>query len=349
MRSVKNNTAITIICLIMMFYSNISNASQSKIYQIHGKTMGNSYSISLVSNSFSAQQAFDLRNLLEYELEVINSVMSTWLKESEINKINRANSNETIKISNSLREIITQSQQIEKMTSGAFDITVAPLVKLWGFGPDGIPSNRPQQQQIDEVKAYTGSNKFKIQENVFSKIDKRLQLDLSGIAKGYAVDILATKLEKNGFSDYLVEIGGEIYAKGTKPNSAPWVIAIEHPRKTNALTNNIINVNVNGIAVATSGDYRNYFESQGTRFSHVINPKTGWASQSNVISATVIASKCATADALATASMVMGAKEAIEFADKYQIAIMIIEDNFGSIKTYQSKNFDQYTNRITNN
>lgn len=330
---------IYIVIAILSMTINGVVAEHSKIYHLYGKTMGNNYAISLVTHSLTPQQAFDLRNKIEHELDIVNSIMSTWRKDSEITKINLLDANEIISISEPLKNIINESLAIEKMTHGAFDITVAPLVKLWGFGPGNIPSKIPDQAEITEVKNYTGSHHFQLQDNHYSKKDRRVQIDLSGIAKGHGVDVVANTLEKNGYHNYLINIGGEIYAKGNKLDGSAWLITIEDPRKNTAINTKI---NINGMAVATSGDYRNYFEAQGVRFPHVIDPKTGWASQTHIISATVITQKCATADAIATAAMVMGAQKAMAFATKHDIALMLIEEHFGNVKVHRSKAFTKF-------
>lgn len=314
---------------------------QAKLHHINGNTMGNKYTITLSSNLYSAQKAFALRNQIESELEKVNSIMSTWRDDSEISQLNVLAANQEMYLSAPLAQIINESLVIEKMTHGAFDITIAPLVKLWGFGPNGIPNNIPEASVIKETKKYTGSALIQLYNNRFIKKDNRVQLDLSGIAKGYGVDVLAQVLDSHGYHDYLIDIGGEIFVKGNKPDGSPWTIGIEDPRKANKIINT--RIKVDGMAVATSGDYRNYFEFEGGRYSHVIDPKTGWASPTNVVSATVIAPQCSTADAFATAAMVMGAKQAIEVATKHNIALMVIEDQFGTVKVHRSPAFEPFT------
>lgn len=314
--------------------------SADKIYHINGKTMGNNYKVSLVANSMTPQQLYLLREDIELKLEIVNKTMSTWRKDSEISKINAWPADKPIYISNELKIIILASKKVEKITSGAFDITVGPLVKLWGFGPDGIPTDIPSVDSINQVKSYTGSSNFSLMGNNYTKKDSRLQLDLSGIAKGHAVDILADTLDSKGIHHYFVDIGGEVFAKGYRPNKENWIIGIEEPKKNS--THIITTLSINGKAIATSGDYRNYFEAEGGKFSHVINPKTGRSIQTNIISATVIAPKCATADALATASMVMGTKAIMQLADEQDLAVMLIEDNFGELKIHQSKEFKKF-------
>ncbi|MBY5978675.1 FAD:protein FMN transferase [Ferrimonas balearica] len=312
---------------------------EQKIYHLFGTTMGNKYAISWAADPTSAKQVHELRLKVEHRLEQLNASMSTWREDSEINAINNAPANQPIRLSDELLWVVSEAHRIGLMTDGALDITIGPLIDLWGFGPKGLPGRLPTPQEVARVKAHTGPETFTLAAGQLSKTSDHTRLDLSSIAKGYGVDALGQLLESNGIHHYLVEIGGEIVARGQRPDGRPWTVAVVNPAPTRLAATTLIPLT--DMAVATSGDYHHYFESQGTRFSHVIDPQSGRAVQTQIVSATVIAPQCATADGLATAAMVMGVEDMLRLAESQQLAVMLIEDHFGQVRVHRSRAFEQ--------
>jgi len=206
------------------------------------------------------------------------------------------------------------------MSGGAFDITVGPLVNLWGFGAAGIAQQPPGQADIDEALQTTGFEQLQTDcgKPALRKRLAKLHVDLSAYAKGYAVDRLATLLDEAGIADYLVEIGGEMRMRGSNASRQKWAIAIETPSRAGRTVQTIIHLT--DAAVATSGDYRNYFEYDGAVFSHTIDPQSGYPVTHEAASVTVIADNAAFADGVATALLVLGPKAGMELAEREQIA-----------------------------
>ena len=256
-------------------------------------------------------------------LRRIDALMSTYQKDSEVSRFNRAPVQDWFAVSSATMEVITLAQQISEQTQGAFDISVASLVTLWGFGPGYQQQQIPAAKAIEEMLKQVGFANLEIDKTT-QKIRKLmpLSIDLSAIAKGYGVDQVAAYLETAGVVSYMVEVGGEIRAKGLKPGDLSWRIAIEAPDSQQRSAQRIIDVTDQ--AVATSGDYRNYFEQAGQRYSHTIDPQTGYPVTHNLASVTVLSDSAAHADALATAFSVMGAEKAQAFAKAYNVAAYFI-------------------------
>ena len=232
---------------------------------------------------------------------------------------------------------------IFKISEGAWDGTVNPLVDLWGFGRTGRQTHVPPNQQIAALLPELGFEKIQISANrIFLKKSKTITLDLSSIAKGYGVDEVAQVIAKAGFDDYLVEIGGEIYASGRRPDGQLWRLGINRPRKDAAFNDVYKVVELDNQAFATSGDYRNFFEVEGIRYSHIIDPRTGYPVSNGVVSVSIIADKCTLADGLATAVMVMGPEKGLDLINRLEgvEGLIIVEQLDGSLSDYYSKNFE---------
>ncbi|WP_286342313.1 FAD:protein FMN transferase [Ferrimonas sp. YFM] len=322
----------------MTSYGSVAE-QQHKVYHLYGQTMGNKYAISWSAAPTSAKEVYQLHLKVEARLEKINASMSTWRSDSEINAVNEASARHPLKLSAELHQVIREAMRLGRLTGGALDITIAPLIDLWGFGPYGLPGRVPTHEEIAEVRAHTGLDSITLDQDELTKTRERTRLDLSAIAKGYGVDAMGQLLQESGIHHFLVEIGGEVMARGTRADGRPWTVGVDNPRP--ASYSDTTRIALNNQAVATSGDYRRYFESQGTRFSHIIDPKTGRAVQTQVVSATVIAPSCTTADGLATAAMVMGVKDTLALAERQQLAVMLIEDHFGQIRVHRSQAFNQ--------
>ncbi|MDR0989693.1 MAG: FAD:protein FMN transferase [Prevotellaceae bacterium] len=254
------------------------------------------------------QHRDDLKPAIDAELKRIDGSLSTFNDTSVISRINR---NEPVIPDTLFLRVFRRSMEISRQTEGAFDITVAPLVNAWGFGfkhgafPDSVT--------IDSLLQLTGYTKVQLgSNNRIVKQDPRIMLDCSAIAKGYAVDLIAELLGKKGCNNYMVDIGGEVVAHGLNPKSGYWRIGISKPVEDSLARNQELQatLTVNDAAIATSGNYRNYYYKDGKKYAHTVDPRTGYPAQKDILSATVVARDCMTADAIATACMVMGTGQA---------------------------------------
>ena len=298
----------------LLFLNACSSDPKDSVIQISGKTMGTRYNISLIKpQNTSIDLSKDrLQQSINALLIEINHQMSTYEKDSEISRFNNYHSTQWISISNDFLSVIKAALLISKKSDGAFDITVGPLVDLWGFGPR-IINKIPSDTLIKTTLQHTGYKKLRINESPPSlkKIDPLLRIDLSAIAKGFAVDKISHYLTQQGITNHLVEIGGEVKASGFNQFGQPWRVAIENPDSTQASTQNRHIINLTNSAIATSGDYRNYFIKDGKRYSHTIDPKTGEPIKHKLASVTVVHPSTMLADAYATALMVLGEKKGI--------------------------------------
>lgn len=266
-----------------------------------GFVFGTTYSITYQCDS-------DLTKQIRASLEEVDNSLSTFNEKSVISAINK---NRPIKVDHMFKDVFTLAQTVSEETDGAFDITVAPLVNAWGFGfKQGID---PTHAIIDSLLKITGYKKVQLVGDKIKKADNRIMLDCAAIAKGYGSDIVARTLRENGVDNYMVEIGGEIVTKGVNPKRTPWQIGVTKPVDDSLSTDEgelQTILNVTDCAMATSGNYRNFYYKGGRKYAHTIDPKTGRPVQHNILSSTVIAKNCATADAYATAFMVLGLDKA---------------------------------------
>ena len=257
---------------------------------------------------------------------------------NEKSVITHVNKNEAVTLDDHFITVFRLSSEIYKDTEGAFDITVAPLVNAWGFGfKNGIT---PDCHAIDSLMQFVGFDKVKLQDGKIIKTDDRLMLDCSAIAKGYGVDVVARLLKSKGIDNYMVEIGGEIVASGENPKGAPWRIGVSKPDDDSVSVSNEIQgiINISNRAMATSGNYRNFYYKGGKKYAHTIDPKTGCPVQHSILSATVVSDECAKADAYATAFMVMGLDKAkaVLARHKDMMAYFIYSDDKGNNKVWYS-------------
>ena len=312
-----------LIIIFLMIGIGACQSNNYKILLINGLTMGTTYSIK-IKTADAAVNKEKIRADIEKILLEINQKMSTYIVDSELSVINFSNSLDSNLISDDLFKVISHANTISKTTNGAFDITVGPLVNLWGFGPNKSENKIPSNEEIELIKKNIGYMKIYLNKETTSikKLHPDLYVDLSGIAKGFAVDKIALYLNSYNLENYLVEIGGELIAKGTNEDNEVWQIGIENPN------NNLAKIiGLKDIAMATSGDYRNYFEKNGVRYSHTINPNTGKPIKHKLASVTVLDKTAMNADALATAFMVLGPAKTIELANELKIGVYLIIKN----------------------
>ncbi len=285
--------------------------------------MGTVYSVKITDLPPAVDQT-KLQANLEKLLASINQSMSTYLNDSEISLINQNKSTQPLSLSSDMLTVLIEAVSVAELSLGAFDITVGPLVNLWGFGPEKRDTAVPNPAEIEQAIQKTGMDKIILnhEDQTLRKLNPETMLDLSAIAKGYAVDRMAALLETHGIADYMVEIGGELRMKGINSKGKPWQIAVEKPVISNREIFRI--VAPGDMSIATSGDYRNYFEQNGKRFSHTIDPRTAQPIDHKLASVTVIAPSCMYADALATALMVLGPESGYALAERENIAALFI-------------------------
>ncbi len=318
-----------------------SNPSEHPLTEFNGLTMGTSWTVKVVDLPKTADPS-TVDSSIRKILEEINSSMSTYDPQSELSQYNRSSSTDWIVASDALVEVVTAAIKVSKLTKGAFDITVGPLVNLWGFGPPGSRNTTPNENEIESALARTGYTNIEVQQSP-AAIRKQLPgiyIDLSAIAKGYAVDRVAELLEQQGIEDYLVEIGGEFRGKGQNEIAISWRVGIERPAATDRAVYTAIEIDDAGMA--TSGDYRKYFEQNGQRYSHTINPVTGRPVTHQLASVTVVAASAMRADALATALMVLGPEDGYALAERENIAAYFIMKADKGFTNKASSAFSQY-------
>lgn len=316
----------------------------STIKQLSGLTMGTSYRIQLLElpqGSSEQQISIDVDAILA---EMDKGIFSTYADTSELSRLNRHPLNTPFKASSHLIEVLSLAVEISELTGGAFDVTIGPLVNLWGFGPEINPRDEvPADSDIAARLSDVGFKNIVIDRDALQVTKLRdLFIDLSAIAKGYGVDQLATYFDDLGVESYFLEIGGELKIKGLKAGGLSWVPAIEAPVDKASQVYEVFFSRGESIAVAGSGDYRNYFERDGIRYSHEIDPRTGYPISHSLAAAYVIDESAAAADALATAFMVMGLEESRALAGMMGQAVYFIYKNGDSFSDYASNEFATY-------
>jgi len=284
--------------------------------------MGTRYSVTVLEPAGHSSDQEKLQLIIDTRLQTLNQQMSTYIDDSELNYLNKTPVGQAFTLSDDLFDVLMMSIELSWLSGGVFDVTVGPLVNLWGFGPQQN-EQLPEQAAIDRALVGMGYQQlqFNIAESSVSKL-KPVSVDLSAIAKGYGVDKIAELLLAAGYSDFMVEIGGELRLQGLSPRGRPWKIAIEQPDGSFGKVHRAVTVGSG--AMATSGDYRNYFEIDGQRYSHTIDPTTGRPITHKLASVTVITESAAYADGLATAINVMGPERGLLFAQQNKLAAYFI-------------------------
>jgi thiamine biosynthesis lipoprotein len=308
---------------------------------LSGSTMGTYYRVTLAAIPTTLGEG-ELQASIDTRLGKINTGMSTYLSDSEVSRFNRYTGKDWFPVSADTATVVAEALQIFRQSEGAFDITVGPLVDLWGFGPPEGTRSIPSPESIENTLKKVGSQHLHVRLSppaIKKSETSDVQIDLSGIAKGFAVDSVADSLEEFGVTDYLVDIGGEMLARGRKKDGSSWTIAIESPIVNERSIHKTIAVSDQ--AIATSGDYRNYFESDGKRYSHEIDPRTGRSIQHRLVSVTVLAPSCMLADAWATALIVLGPKRGLQSAEGENLAAFFIIKGDEGFLEKKSSAFDR--------
>ena len=304
--------------------------------KISGAAQGTSYHI-----TYLAGQHANYRQAIDSIFKRIDFSLSTYQTGSIISKLNRNDS--VVIIDDYFSDVFNKSMEVSEKTKGFFDITVAPIVNAYGFG--FTKREKVDQILIDSLLKYIGYKKVRLVEKKLIKDIPQVMLDFNAIAQGYTVDVLASFLEGKGVKNYMVEVGGELRAKGKKLNDSSWTVGIEQPDETNidgALLNAVITIKDKSLA--TSGNYKKFYIEDGKKYAHIIDPFTGYPAKNNLLSTTVIAADCMTADAYATAFMVMGLEKAKQFLSENKdlnLEVFFIYDDNGVSKTYTSEKFKE--------
>ena len=298
-------------------------------YQIiKGEIYGTYYSIKI--NTDTKNKA--LKNEIKLKLQNIDNIMSVFNEESEISKLNKTNANQQIQISNDLATVMKASHIVWQQSDGWFDPTLGNLINLWGFGT--TKAKTPSDNQVKKVLQSTGFDKLKFNKNYtkVSKTKKDAYINLSAIAKGFAVDEIALLLDKKGYKNYIIDIGGEVKTTGHRSkNNEAWNVAINYPKENS--NENIMILSLSNMAVATSGNYRNYYKKGNKTYVHTISSKTGKPVDSDILSVSVFHDSCMYADAYATAINAMGLDKGLKFANKNNIKAIIFDNNMRTIYT----------------
>lgn len=317
-------------------------ADASGQFALDGQTMGTTYHIVVAgapANLPEGQTPETVQQEIDAALARIDEQMSTWRDDSELSRFNASESNDWFEVSAPLAVVVTESLRIAKLSEGAFDPTVGPLVRLWSFGSEPQERQLPDAQQIADAREHTGWQKIEVQQEppALRKADPQVQLDLSAIAKGYGVDVVSDRLTELGLPHHLVEIGGEVRTRGQKTDGSPWRAGIQRPDAGfGALT---AAVELTDKSLATSGDYRNFFEIDGQRYSHTIDPQTGRPVEHAVASVSVVTTSCMTADALATAINVLGPERGVPLAALLNAETLLLLRTNDGFDELRSENF----------
>ena len=341
MNSFKNKSLLNFAILIIFFLLNIS-CSQEKNYnaQIKGNTMGTYYFIEVIDVPIELK----IKNIeleVKNTLKKANKILSNWDKDSEISIINKTNKTTAIKISDELNEVFKTAKEINAKSNGFFDLTLDPIIELWGFGYKSKQMQIiPKDNQIKNILSLIGQKSFlemNFNNNQLIKKNKDIKINLSSIGKGYGIDLIGKKLDQLGINNYIINIGGDILTKGYNSKKENWVIGIENPNLKEKLIKEIVNLTNKGLA--TSGDYKNFFTKDGKRYSHIINPKTGKPIMHSTKSVTVIHENSMKADGWATAFLALGSLEGLKIADKEKIAVLFIDEIDNKLIKFKSSAF----------
>jgi thiamine biosynthesis lipoprotein len=315
---------------ILFFVS--CNRTINNTIKISGAAQGTSYNITYLAGEHS-----NYREAFDSIFKSIDLSLSTYVPASIISRINR---NDTaVIIDDYFSDVFNKSMEVSEKTSGLFDVTVAPIINAYGFG--FTKKEKVNKIMIDSLLKYIGYKKVKLEGKKLVKEMPQLMLDFNAIAQGYTVDVLASFLESRHIDNYLVEVGGELRAKGKRIDNSDWTVGIEQPNET-ATVSLKATIKIKDKALATSGNYKKFYIEDGKKYTHIINPFTGYPAKNNLLSTTVIAGDCMTADAYATAFMVMGLDQSKEFLLKHKelnLEVFFIYDDNGVSKTYTSEKF----------
>jgi len=336
--------SITFIAILVAFVF-LFDSDQGEITRLTGYTMGTTYDLQLVDVPAEQTLASISDDVDAMLARLDRQIFSTYATDSELSRFNRHPVEQPFAISGEMLDVLRMAEEVASLTGGAFDVTVGPLVNLWGFGPDmrQVPDQVPDDDALAEAGARVGHDFLQLDASG-SRVTKTraIEVDLSAIAKGYAVDTLGEYFDSLGVPAYFLEIGGELKMKGLKPGGDSWIPAIEAPEASQSRIYEIFFSRGDTLAVAGSGDYRNYFEVDGVRYSHEIDPRTGRPITHNLAAVYVLDESAARADALATALMVLGAEQGRELAEQAGFGAYFISKTATGFADFYTEQFDYY-------
>lgn len=325
------------ILIISVFcFWNLLTRAQNDPIKIAGNAQGSTYHISYFDSLNR-----DFQPEIEKILQDFDKSVSTYLSTSIITKINSNQKN--VKVDKYFIACFNKAKEVWKNTNGAFDPTVYPLVNAWGFGPG--KKQKIEKRVIDSILQFVGFQLIELKGNKAVKKDPRVALDFNAFAQGYSVDVVSEFLNKKGIKAYMVEIGGEVYAKGKKPNGNNWTIGIEKPIDNKEFANPIkAIVKLENLAIATSGNYRRFVIEDGVKYAHHLDPKTGYPTKNNLLSASIFAKDCMSSDANATGVLVLGLEKAKEFLNNHKElqAYLIYSDEQGNYQVYETPGLNSF-------
>jgi len=343
-----NQVKWLVLIALAIFLSGCFDSSDQTIQvKLSGRTMGVAYHITYIGTANGSEELAKSRQLeIDLLLQKVNKQMSTYDKSSELSLFNQSRSLAPFKVSSATAKVVAESIRLAELTEGKLDVTIGPLVNLWGFGPSMRPEKLPDAQSLKKALTLVSIDKLSVQGNSLVKSIPELYVDLSTTAKGFGVDVVADYLDQEEVTDYLVEIGGEVRVKGRASETRDWVIAIEKPISNHRAIQQLISPKNNGLA--TAGDYRQYFEDNGKRFSHIIDPDNGMPINHKLASVTVIHPSCMTADGLSTAIMLMGPEKGLAFAKKQGLPAYLVIKTDDGFETVYTEQFESYLVETTN-
>jgi len=320
--------------------------SRTELRDFSGATMGTRYSVRVVGEApvFTARLALDLiQEKVDQRLGEINHLMSTYDPESELSRFNRYKGDDWFAVSAETAHVVEFALKVAVDTRGAFDPTVGPVVNLWGFGPGKDRVLPPAEAEIAAARLLVGYAKLAVRVDppALLKLQADLYVDLSAIAKGFAVDEISKLLVELGYVNSMVEIGGEVRTRGSKADESPWRIGVEKPDSRGRSLQKVYPLH--DAALATSGDYRNFFEYQGVRYSHTIDPATGQPVQHQLATVSVLANSCLEADALATALLVMGDRQGYNWCIEHDVAALFLIRDGTDVVQRTTPRFEELT------
>lgn len=330
---------LLVLAIILML--GLTGCDTTREIRLSGKTMGTVYHITVLAPFFSSAE--QLEQKINQRLEKINQRLSTYDKDTEISRFNALDQpGKSFRPSTDLAAMIQLGQKLSALTDGAWDGTIRPLVRLWGFDDQSPPSEKPDQAAIDKALQCVGFDQIQVlPSGEIVKQKPCLVLDFASIAKGYGVDQLVALLRDNGLYNFIVEIGGEVFAAGTKKDGRPWRVGINLPDPAAPVDLVRRSRTLSDQAIATSGDYRNFFTINDTTYCHVLDPQTGYPVTTGIVSASVTAATCALADGLATALMVMGVPDGLDLINSLAgtECLITVRHPDGSYRDYYSNQF----------
>jgi thiamine biosynthesis lipoprotein len=329
------------ISLFSFLLYSIFCTAQTEPIKIEGSAQGTTYHI-----TYFDKKNRDLQPEIEQLLKDFDKSVSTYIPNSIISRINSNQKN--VKVDKYFIACYNKAKEVWKNTNGAFDPTVYPLVNAWGFGPG--KKEKIEKEKIDSILKFVGFDLIKLKGNKIIKKDPRVALDFNAFAQGYSVDVISEFLNSKGIYSYIVEIGGEVYAKGKKPNGDNWSIGIEKPIENKTSQNPLKAVaKLENLAIATSGNYRRFIIEDGVKYAHHIDPKTGYPTKNNLLSASVFSKQCISSDANATGILVMGLEKAKDFLNKHTElqAYLIYSDQNGNYLIYETSGIKSIITEVT--